>query len=727
MKFERLHLVNFRRFSDRELLFAPGLNLIRGPNESGKSTIVQALMAVLFERPAASSARSRFHRRWGAEVEPRLELDFSDAGGGYHLVKDFGEKKVLLQTPDRSRALSGAKAVDARVAELLGFRDSGQYLRTACVTHDQMMSLGEDASARKLAAMLREVVVGGRENARMEKAARAMSAELDELKRGMERPTNNPGTIRRLQDEREMYIARQKDLSVGATDLLEQNERLDEVERLIEEKSPRAADLQALVEKNRRLADAERRYDEARSRFDLADRTQEAARRLEETDRSIAADFEGFPELPPGAASELRRAIEVRRSLKSLQDEIREEADRETDESAAGPPARQVRRGPKGAAAALLFAGVALVVLGIVLGAAVSPAFAAATVPGLICAGIGSWLLAARRGEAGSPEEPSGEPEVKPLEEPLARAAAQVERIDEREREFLRSVGCETSEEFFEKHEEFSKMKSARAEEAAALEALLAGRGAEEVEADRRKAAVAVAACDDELAELAAFRLSPGELEAAVREHRTLLAELDELETERDGLVFHLAKTASDPEDALKIEEVVSWLWEAEKTARRRLRVVALAGDAMREASEEMLASSVPVLAGGVGRTFSRLTGGRYDTVEVREGDLSMSVYSPEKGEMIPAGELLSTLSKGTASQLYLSARLELVGLLSAGRRPPLIFDDSFSYFDDARLEALWAELEEVAREQQVLLFTCTDRYDRLAGGVNVIDLPPGP
>ena len=54
-----------------------------------------------------------------------------------------------------------------------------------------------------------------------------------------------------------------------------------------------------------------------------------------------------------------------------------------------------------------------------------------------------------------------------------------------------------------------------------------------------------------------------------------------------------------------------------------------------------------------------------------------------------------------------------------------MIFDDSFSYFDDERLKLLWRMLEEVSDEQQVIILTCTDRYEQfLSGNVNVIDLP---
>jgi uncharacterized protein YhaN len=112
--------------------------------------------------------------------------------------------------------------------------------------------------------------------------------------------------------------------------------------------------------------------------------------------------------------------------------------------------------------------------------------------------------------------------------------------------------------------------------------------------------------------------------------------------------------------------------------------------------------------------------------VEVSESDLGISVYSREKGDMIPADEILSTLSKGTVSQLYLASRLRLVELLSEGRRPPLVFDDSFSYFDDERLRLLWEFLVDTASEQQVIMLTCTDRYDDLVNPeVNVIELGP--
>ena len=48
MKLLELHLAGFGRLVDQTFTFAPGLNLIYGPNEAGKSTLQRAIMALLY-------------------------------------------------------------------------------------------------------------------------------------------------------------------------------------------------------------------------------------------------------------------------------------------------------------------------------------------------------------------------------------------------------------------------------------------------------------------------------------------------------------------------------------------------------------------------------------------------------------------------------------------------------------------------------------------------------
>lgn len=72
----------------------------------------------------------------------------------------------------------------------------------------------------------------------------------------------------------------------------------------------------------------------------------------------------------------------------------------------------------------------------------------------------------------------------------------------------------------------------------------------------------------------------------------------------------------------------------------------------------------------------------------------------------------LFQLSGGSVDQVYLALRIGLSGLFFREEAMPLLFDDSFVYFDEQRLERLLGYLGELHR--QVFLFTCHKREMRL-------------
>jgi hypothetical protein len=61
-------------------------------------------------------------------------------------------------------------------------------------------------------------------------------------------------------------------------------------------------------------------------------------------------------------------------------------------------------------------------------------------------------------------------------------------------------------------------------------------------------------------------------------------------------------------------------------------------------------------------------------------------------------------------------------------RRPPLVLDDPFVTFDEARADQAMRLLRDVAAEDdfQVLYLTCSDRYDSHADRLVVLDGPAG-
>lgn len=126
MKIRALRLEHFKKF-DRPVTiegFGDGLNLIAGPNETGKSTLLLALRAALFERHGSKAQAVKdlvpYHVSGAA---PRVELAFEIGNKTYQLTKTFLKKAMArLEAPGGQR-FEGAEA-EAELKRLLGLDPS---------------------------------------------------------------------------------------------------------------------------------------------------------------------------------------------------------------------------------------------------------------------------------------------------------------------------------------------------------------------------------------------------------------------------------------------------------------------------------------------------------------------------------------------------------------------------------------------------------------------------
>ncbi|MGY0694948.1 AAA family ATPase [Virgibacillus sp. FSP13] len=64
-------------------------------------------------------------------------------------------------------------------------------------------------------------------------------------------------------------------------------------------------------------------------------------------------------------------------------------------------------------------------------------------------------------------------------------------------------------------------------------------------------------------------------------------------------------------------------------------------------------------------------------------------------------------LSQGTIDQLYVSIRIAISEVMSKKHQLPFIMDDAFVHFDVCRTERIMEIIMEIAKNQQVILFTC--------------------
>ena len=149
---------------------------------------------------------------------------------------------------------------------------------------------------------------------------------------------------------------------------------------------------------------------------------------------------------------------------------------------------------------------------------------------------------------------------------------------------------------------------------------------------------------------------------------------------------------------------------------------IALAMEALQSANTALQNRFSPALSRRAGELFSRLTGGKYESVLL---DRTFSAQAGEAGESISHDAQL--LSLGTLDQLYLAVRLAICeSVLPEGDPPPIVLDDALVRFDDARCRAALDLLLEESKSRQILLFTCQHRESAyLAGrdGVTLLSL----
>ncbi|MCL1630706.1 AAA family ATPase [Sporolactobacillus sp. CPB3-1] len=123
---------------------------------------------------------------------------------------------------------------------------------------------------------------------------------------------------------------------------------------------------------------------------------------------------------------------------------------------------------------------------------------------------------------------------------------------------------------------------------------------------------------------------------------------------------------------------------------------------AIQKAKEHYRKKRLPRVLSEAARYLCLVTDGRYTDVRIDRDGFHVEDAT---GRVFRAFEL----SRGTAEQLYLSLRLALMREFSGYETMPVIIDDGLVNFDRQRSERVYALLEKIAEERQVIILTCHD------------------
>lgn len=715
---QRAHMTAFGRFIDRTLgPFKPGLNVVYGPNEAGKTTARAFVGGVLFGWPEARGSRNAYKPRAASREGSLL---FCDAATG-----EVGRVS-------RARNAEGLIGDDAWLAAVCGDIDRETFQTLFSLDADELRSL---EAAPDISAKLLTAGSGTKESpAHVASALDARIAAL--MSRAASETESFPNLKRELEGVKERLLETRAQADELKAEDIELRALLDDRERLQRELSTLDSKIEAMAACKGELS----RIDSARHRLreEMASaqselRACEADARAElaayaaiphvsaEDEARLRASFELLSEQEDAAAQRLSAAREAYEQARGFWEARRDAA----TQAEKAPEARASRTAPIAAFCAAGLLAVAAFALALAVPDAL-PVAILAMVASVCCVGVGALLIAKAK-----PTPPSSNVDV---DSARATMVAYKSTYDSREGEVMvvaDQVRASLAQLGFSSH-----VVTARA----ALRELGVMHDAREahLRADRarRQAQAGIDNAGEELARCEAYRCeclksvglagdsSFDDVEAAAFELAQKRANLDERLEGMISRVGQLRQILSDGERASELDllktQRAQIITRQTDSAHELVRLL-LAKRMVSGAIEAWGTESQPKVYERASHLMELMTAGAWVGVASSGSDVcaidSFGAQFPPR-----------LLSLGTCQQLYLALRIALLECApEVGTAVPVLADDILVNFDDDRRAGAARALAELAQSRQVIVFTChkevVSTFNEQAQNVHVLDI----
>ena len=121
-----------------------------------------------------------------------------------------------------------------------------------------------------------------------------------------------------------------------------------------------------------------------------------------------------------------------------------------------------------------------------------------------------------------------------------------------------------------------------------------------------------------------------------------------------------------------------------------------------------------PKFTKNLSNIVDKISNGKYNKIKFVDGE--GLIVELENGEYVNANKL----SIGTIDELYLSLRLSAIEEITR-EKMPIILDEAFAYFDNQRLENILEFINNNLTENQVIIFTCSNREKDILNKKNIL------
>ena len=161
------------------------------------------------------------------------------------------------------------------------------------------------------------------------------------------------------------------------------------------------------------------------------------------------------------------------------------------------------------------------------------------------------------------------------------------------------------------------------------------------------------------------------------------------------------------------LEEEIASLEEEKEELIRLNNSFNIAKECMELAYDKIRNNVSPKFTNNLSNIIEKISNGKYSKINFNDEE-GLTVET-DSGNYISA----ERLSTGTIDQMYLSLRLSTIEEISK-EKMPIILDETFAYFDNTRLSNILKYMDENFKENQIIIFTCSDREKEALDNLNI-------
>jgi uncharacterized protein YhaN len=695
MIIRKLQLQHFGKFSEAVFEFRRGLNLVVGPNEAGKSTMMEAIPAILFG--LRDKAR---YRSWGRRGESIGSLILEQSGGALKIVRQIESNRVDLEELDSlyqsQNSFSGKVSPQGRSSEARVYSDileenfglsDEQLLRASLFFGQGQLEI----PAHKNVPARIKAMISGFGTVDYDQVLHMLREDFFTLTRhnpwgkDKNRDRELELTQSSLEAARSQLDMLQSELGSSEGELSRDEALNDQRQQLAKEVASGESYLGWLTAyyalENQRNSLVQK-HEAVKS-----DLQQNAS--LESQLAALDEELQG-QDLTMVARPELMTAFSQRDRLESELQRIELEG-------------RQVRNDLQNKVAQkLLWPTLATLALlsSLVAGYLLRPDWLAYLVGGTTTCSACIWLLVYRQRLMMRLEKESLRKQLAVLG--ARKRSTQAERLELKQSLAATGIISETA-------------GSSGGDEKSSAAQLLLKRGelagelktrssSAELEASYhelvRELAVIDARLDAQRAPVAGRDLAATELDAAKEQllnKQQQLAELDLTRSRHAGLPN---RTSTLRMEVAALIEKCQDLNERIVLLQQRVAALQLGHDVLQATVKDYREGALVRLADATAQKLKLLTSGRHSAI--RFDDDLKPFLKANNGSWQP----LDLFSSGTRDLVYLVLRLVFQEMIFPGRKLPLLLDDPFVNLDQDRRQKMLAVLEKLSLEHQIILFS---------------------